>query len=591
MKHKEIGKLKSAFEFKTAIQKELKMGNLQTAGKILNLAMSIYPSNKDFLNQKIKILQSNDFIKGELHKAVNYFNKGLDFEADNVIVSLLKNYPNVSLAYAIRGAIAEKKDEIKTAIKLFIKAIDLNPGNAEYHKNCGNLYAKNKEYALARKHLRKAIEINSQYSDAYKCLGDLDHEEGLLEDAVVNFEKALKFNPDFSEAANNLGVVQTTLGETTIAIENFISSVKINPHFAEAHNNLARAYFSTGSLVQAKNQCELAIDIKPDFVEALNNLANIEKELGNIDDAIKNYNSAILSNPNDPKLFYNLALAQVEVGKHTEAITNFRQALSLTNDNSNFDIKLCLHYLLKSLFNIGNFSILERELVKLDPVSDCMGLVGSIISRYNSRVNGSMRNIFCEHPLEYVFTEDLRASLGSFDAFVQISSEVLTSNLFSIKKQSLVKNGIQTAGNLFESDDYRIRKIKKLLIKNINDYKQRYISSDEGVFKNWPQYYDLYGWLVSYRSGGHIEPHIHENGWISGAVYINVPKLDQSNDGNFVVCIDDLELKRKNSKHEAKIVEVNTGTLCLFPSSLLHYTLPFSSEEDRVVLAFDLVRK
>jgi hypothetical protein len=36
---------------------------------------------------------------------------------------------------------------------------------------------------------------------------------------------------------------------------------------------------------------------------------------------------------------------------------------------------------------------------------------------------------------------------------------------------------------------------------------------------------------------------------------------------------------------------VVTGSLCLFPASLLHYTIPFESEEERVVLAFDVVPK
>jgi len=35
--------------------------------------------------------------------------------------------------------------------------------------------------------------------------------------------------------------------------------------------------------------------------------------------------------------------------------------------------------------------------------------------------------------------------------------------------------------------------------------------------------------------------------------------------------------------------QVNFMSLCLFPASLLHYTIPFESEEKRIVLAFDVV--
>jgi hypothetical protein len=36
---------------------------------------------------------------------------------------------------------------------------------------------------------------------------------------------------------------------------------------------------------------------------------------------------------------------------------------------------------------------------------------------------------------------------------------------------------------------------------------------------------------------------------------------------------------------------VTTGSLCLFPASLLHYTIPFESNDDRIVLAFDVKPK
>ena len=44
-----------------------------------------------------------------------------------------------------------------------------------------------------------------------------------------------------------------------------------------------------------------------------------------------------------------------------------------------------------------------------------------------------------------------------------------------------------------------------------------------------------------------------------------------------------LDLENKKS------IDVVTGSLCLFPSSLLHYTIPFESEENRIVLAFDMI--
>ena len=44
-------------------------------------------------------------------------------------------------------------------------------------------------------------------------------------------------------------------------------------------------------------------------------------------------------------------------------------------------------------------------------------------------------------------------------------------------------------------------------------------------------------------------------------------------------------------RNEKEIINVVTGSLVLFPASLTHYTIPFDSEEQRIVLAFDVIQK
>ena len=68
------------------------------------------------------------------------------------------------------------------------------------------------------------------------------------------------------------------------------------------------------------------------------------------------------------------------------------------------------------------------------------------------------------------------------------------------------------------------------------------------------------------------------------------PKL-KLNDGNLVVSLSDTydEKKLFETETNTKVINVETGNLCLFPASLFHYTIPFNSNEDRIVLAFDVV--
>jgi hypothetical protein len=132
--------------------------------------------------------------------------------------------------------------------------------------------------------------------------------------------------------------------------------------------------------------------------------------------------------------------------------------------------------------------------------------------------------------------------------------------------------------------------IEKIIRLAIENYLVLFKDSEEGLITSWPTTYSLYGWLVSMKSGGKLRPHMHEKGWISGSIYLNVPSKSKIDSGNLVVCIEDNDLAGTNI-NQTKSIDVVTGNLCLFPASLLHYTIPFESEEERIVLAFDVVPK
>ena len=159
---------------------------------------------------------------------------------------------------------------------------------------------------------------------------------------------------------------------------------------------------------------------------------------------------------------------------------------------------------------------------------------------------------------------------------------------FHIENKTLLTNGYQTSGNLFSLERDLTQDIQKIIRLEVDKYLVNFKDSKEGLITSWPADYSLYGWLVSMKSGGELRPHMHEKGWISGSIYINVPSKSKTDSGNLVVCIEEEQLRGEN-ENEEKSIDVVTGSLCLFPASLLHYTIPFESEEDRIVLAFDVV--
>ena len=90
------------------------------------------------------------------------------------------------------------------------------------------------------------------------------------------------------------------------------------------------------------------------------------------------------------------------------------------------------------------------------------------------------------------------------------------------------------------------------------------------------------------KSGGELKPHIHNQGWLSGSIYINIPRKLEGDGGKLVVSVGDEKDAIDGRKNVTRIIDVVTGSLVLFPASLTHYTIPFKSEEERIVLAFDV---
>ena len=114
------------------------------------------------------------------------------------------------------------------------------------------------------------------------------------------------------------------------------------------------------------------------------------------------------------------------------------------------------------------------------------------------------------------------------------------------------------------------------------------IGLDPSLFELMP----LRMWGVILKSQGHQRPHIHPSAWISGCYYVRVPDAVSTatggNDGW-------IEFGRPHpglgAVAEPAITRVRPeeGRLVLFPSFFYHCTVPFTSDENRISIAFDVI--
>ena len=274
----------------------------------------------------------------------------------------------------------------------------------------------------------------------------------------------------------------------------------------------------------------------------------------------------------------------MELEEYQKATSCFEKAVEINPSHIN-----ALHNLLRFLYKMDDKSIFFKKLDDRIKQGEINALIGSLSSRSEIKYGIKRPNPFCEDPLKYVLKTNLTERYDFKNIFVKGVKNIIKDDMVPRRRQDLITNGYQTAGNLFAQKNDFIDKIKNIIHLEIEKYQIHFKDSKEGLIKSWPTTYNLNGWLVSMKSGGKLSAHMHEKGWVSGSVYINVPPKLKTDSGNLVVCIDDEKHTTRKNINQKKIIDVVTGSLCLFPSSLYHYTIPFEAEEKRIVLAFDVM--
>lgn len=99
-------------------------------------------------------------------------------------------------------------------------------------------------------------------------------------------------------------------------------------------------------------------------------------------------------------------------------------------------------------------------------------------------------------------------------------------------------------------------------------------------------------WATIYTNNAYVPEHIHNNSLYSGVFYVKTPK----NCGNLVFKDPSYIAKTMSSKlnsdfpsvsiiHEQVVEE---GLIVLFPSWLPHYSQPNQSDDDRIIISFNL---
>ena len=571
-------------------------------------------------------------INQALQQGVAAHKEGRLQEAERIYRAILQSQPTHPDANHNLGVLAVSLNKSESALPLFKTAVEVNPKIEQFwvsyidalikenqFENAEQVVEQGKNAGLVAKKVDALTQqlmsaINSAVPSQEKLNSLLEHyQNGRFDDAEKSAKSITQQFPNHQFSWKILGAVLKQTNRMSEALVASQKSVELSPQDAEAHYNLGNILKELGKLAEAEASYRKVIAVKPDFAKAHSNLAVTLQEIGRLGEAEASYRQVIVLQPDFAEAHYNLGNTLKELGKLTEAEASLRQSIALkpgySNAHNNLGIMLyeirqykkaveqfklsefrgSKGYLLRCFYQQDERSLFYEQLDYLISQGEANAMIGSLTSRSGIRYGIKRSNIFARDPLKYVLKTDLIEQCDFSSIFIKFAKTILNSDTVSYKRQDHLTNGYQTAGNLFVQNSNLTDGLKKIIHSEIEKYRVLYQAGEEGFLRNWPSNYSLFGWFVSMKSGGELAPHIHETGWISGVIYIHVPRKQNTDSGNLVVCIDEEKPTVDGGNNPHKIIDVVTGSLVLFPASLMHYTLPFESEEERIVLAFDVL--
>jgi uncharacterized protein (TIGR02466 family) len=431
---------------------------------------------------------------------------------------------------------------------------------------------------------KNALKLQPNMPDLWFNLGITQTHVQQLDDAIGSYQKAIQLKPDFFEAYGNLGTVLQAQGKLIAAIESYQKGLKINPQDARAYFNLGTALRDNGELNDAIKSYQKAIALFPNYTDAHNNLGETLRDSGDMNAAVKSYQAALALNPNHAQANYNMAEFLVLAKQYAQAIPYF-EASQLEDWKEK-----CLYCLYKAE-DFDAFKTRRDALIASLPVNQhCSPFLATLSTHYSLNFATPDPYQFCANGLDFVYHQSL-PELTNGTLLAELLHDIHTADIAE-RKQGRLTNGQQSAGNLFKRNERSFQTLATLIKQQFLAYKQHFAGADCALIQAFPDELEFTSsWYVKMQQGGHLNAHIHEIGWISGAVYLAMPQTNGLEGAfEFGTHGDDYPIKHAQKEAVFPIAQImpNVGDIVLFPSSLFHRTIPFNSVDKRICIAFDL---
>jgi tetratricopeptide (TPR) repeat protein len=402
-----------------------------------------------------------------------------------------------------------------------------------------------------------------------------------FEEALAAIETALKLGPPKPESRLMRAHILSDLGRFDEAVAAYQSLLADHPDVIDGHQTLSSLLPQLGRRSEALDSFRAALAKRPDVGMLWVAAFGMARGLGDWPALLAFTNDAEARFGNDTMITVFRALALSGLDRDADA----RDALinAIAGEPGYAPARTTLAHVLTRL---GEYQAAEVEALQattMMPQDQAAWALLTAIWRVRADPRESW---FADYDRHVMVTDVQGVDWASLSANLKRRHRTLAPP----GEQSL-RGGTQTRGTLFNSPDPDIQHLKRAIADAARAALQKLPDDPAHPFlsRNMGNIDFVGSWSVRLRSQGFHINHMHPEGWLSSALYIDLPP-EVGGDGDAGALgfgVPDTALNL--TLEPRRIVRPKVGQLVIFPSYFWHGTLPFESAQDRLTVAFDAI--
>lgn len=413
------------------------------------------------------------------------------------------------------------------------------------------------------------------------ALGDAGH----WREAETHIRAAFAKGGDAPKTWLVLGRSLQSLGRFADAEAAFLQALKRDPNLYEAHADLVQLrWMLTADLSNALVDLDAAARATPNDIRLLLLKAKAMEQAGRLADAYALLRALASVRPNEAALLTTASQFATELGDEEIALAFAERAASLAPQE-----RIVATNLVSACLAAGQAdraATLASGLRQHWPTDQhALALLATAW-----RILGDARYKTLYDYENLVFTSQIATpkAWSNLDAYLSdLAAGVRSAHNFTTHPfHQSIRHGSQ-APDILHHDHPAIAALPEALAPPIKSYIAKLGPGPDPIrARNLGGYAYQGMWSIRMQAGGFHIDHVHPNGWISSACYIEVPKAMPNKEGWLKFGEPGIRTKPKlGAEH---FVEPAPGKVALFPSYMWHGTVPFSDASARMSVAFDL---